>query len=473
MEFNKGENRNRYRTLASDIIIFIIGTVLSKAIQFVLMPLYTTYMSTEAYGIAELTNNLSELFFPIATLCIYEAAFRFAVDPEFDNKQLATAVFFVMKKSVIIGFLITIVCSFLFNYKYAFFLFFILYAYSIQMCAAYYVRGCGFSKIFAMSGVINALTLGLFNLIFLVLLKLNEEGYLISIGLSYVCSSIYLVIRGKINKQINKSASNRNDLTVLFKYCFPLIFYNVLYWVTTISGRYVLLWFTDSSTAGKYIAAIKIAAIINMIQQAIYAAFQLNTSRAYTEENREKYYSEITNLFISIYCTFGAMVICLTPLLAIFTLKNDFYEARIYLPIIMLAALINCISSVLGAMYSTYKKTKRMIGVSIVGALINFIIGIILTPQLGVFGVCIASVLCYFSQTIYKFIDIRKFCSITYSWKLVIPNIAILTIQVVIMSIEFHSNLFIAVGLTLFLFTINMKTLSLGTNLLLKKSKFV
>ena len=41
---------NKYRTLLSDIMIFIIGTVLAKAIQFILMPLYTTYMSTEAYG---------------------------------------------------------------------------------------------------------------------------------------------------------------------------------------------------------------------------------------------------------------------------------------------------------------------------------------------------------------------------------------------------------------------------------------
>ena len=99
---------NKYRTLLSDIMIFIIGTVLAKAIQFILMPLYTTYMSTEAYGIAELTNNLSELFFPIATLCVYEAAFRFAVDPEFSNRKLATAVAKVMLISSGIGLFIAI-----------------------------------------------------------------------------------------------------------------------------------------------------------------------------------------------------------------------------------------------------------------------------------------------------------------------------------------------------------------------------
>lgn len=451
------DGNNRYRILVSDIIIFIIGTVLAKAIQFLLMPLYTTYMTTEAYGVAELTNNLAELFYPIATLCIYEAAFRFAVEPNFDNDRLATAVTKVMGISLIIGLLITIMSRFLLDYQYAFYLFFILYAYSIRMCTAYYVRGRGFSKVFAMSGVINALMLSLFNLIFLVCFKSSESGYLISIGLSYCCSAIYLFIRGGVYKSVERGIDSRSDLFILFRYCIPLIFYNVLYWFITISGRYVLLWFSDASTAGKYVAAIKIAAVINMIQQAVYAAVQLNSSRAFSEENKEEYYSEITNLFISLYCTFGSIIICMTPILAKFTLKNDFYDARIYLPIIMLAALINCISSVLGTMYSTYKETKRMVGVSIVGAAINITVGMVLTPQLGVWGVCIASVLCYFSQTIYKFIDICKFCKIDYKWKIVIPNIILLTIQVVIMSLKISNKMMCSIGIAILLIIINMK----------------
>lgn len=455
----QSKGSNRYRTLASDIIIFTIGTVLAKAIQFFLMPLYTTYMTTEAYGVAELTNNLSELFLPIATLCIYEAAFRFTVDPDFDNKRLATAVAKVMGISLVVGFLITLICRVIFHYQYSFYLYFILYAYSIRMCAAYYVRSKGMPKIFAMSGVVNAITLSLFNLVFLVWLQSSESGYLISIGLSYCCSAIYLIFRGSVTKSIEKGVDSKKDLSILFKYCIPLIFYNVLYWFTTISGRYILLWFSGSSTVGKYVAAIKIAAVINMIQQAVYAAFQLNASRAYTEENKENFYSEITNLFVTLYCSFGAVIVCATPILSDLTLKNDFYDARIYLPIIMLAALINCISSLLGTMYSTYKKTQRMVGISIVGAGINILFGVLLTPKLSVWGVCIASVLCYFSQMIYKFIDIRKFCKIIYDWKTIISNIIILTIQVLVMSIEIPHNLLIAIGLTVVLFLGNIKVL--------------
>jgi len=450
---------NRYKRLASDIIIFIIGTVLAKAIQFILMPLYTTYMTTEAYGVAELTNNLSELFFPIATLCIYEGAFRFAVDPDFDNSHLATAVTKVMTKSVLIGLVLALVCRLIFNYQYAFYLYFILYAYSIRMCAAYYVRGIGYSKVFAMSGVVNALALSFFNFIFLVLLKTSEDGYLLSIGLSYCASALYLVWRGKIASKISLKTNSASDLKILFKYCVPLIFYNVLYWFTTISGRYILLWFTDSSTAGKYVAAIKIAAVINMVQQAVYAAFQLNSSRAFTEDNKEKYYAEITNIFISLYCTFGAVIVCCTPILAKFTLRNDFYDARIYLPAIMLGAIITCISSLLGTMYSTYKKTQLMVGVSVVGAGINIAVGLALTPIMGVWGICIASICCYSSQVVYKFIDVQKFCKIKYNWGIIISNISLLTIQVLIMSVNAKFAIIESIIIAMLLLIINLKSM--------------
>lgn len=448
---------NRYNRLASDIFIFVIGTVLSKAIQFVLMPLYTSYMTTEAYGVAELTNNLSELFFPIATLCIYEAAFRFAVDPEFDNSNLAATAFDVVMKSAIVGALIALIAKYIFQYKYVIYLYFILYSYSFRMTMAYYVRGIGKSKIFAISGIINAIALGFFSILFLVIFHTSESGYLISIGLSYCASALYLVVFGNIPKDIRDGIKTKKNRNVLFQYCTPLIFYNILYWFTTISGRYILNWFSDISTVGKYVAAIKIAAVINMIQQAVYAAFQLNSSRVFSESDKEKYYSEINNIFIIVYFLFGSIIICFTPILAKLTLKNDFYDAKVFLPIIMLGAIINCVSSLLNTMYSTYKKTSRMISVSIIGASINVIVGIILTPIIGIWGICSASVLCYFTQVIYKLYDINKFCKLNYKFIKIIPSFLLLITQVFVMSLEFKYDFIISILLMFFILVINLR----------------
>lgn len=462
-------NKNKFNNLFSDILIFIMGTVLAKAIQFILMPLYTSVMSAEAYGIAELTNNLSELFYPIATVCIYEAAFRFAVDPNFDNTVLARTIGKVLLKSLFIGFIVTMLMKYVFNYKYSYYLFFVLYSYSIRMCVAYYTRGKGHSKRFAISGVINAVSLSIFNILFLVLFEMREEGYLLSIGLGYCVSALYLLLQKDVINDLAQKPVVDSSPNILYRYCFPLIIYNVLYWFTTISGRYILMWFTDNSTAGKYVAAIKIAAVVNMIQQAIYAAFQLNSSKAFTEKGKEKYYSKVINLFITLYIVFGSIVISFTPILARITLKNEFYSARCYLPIIVFAALISCVSSLIGTMYSTYKKTKRMVGVSIVGALVNIIVGMLLCPIIGIWGICIASVLCYFIQTIYKVVDVNKFCKIHYQWNIVSFNTSMLVIQVMMLSLWFNKTQYFSVIVSLGLVFFNSKTIAKGLKLLIHK----
>lgn len=468
---NNKSPSDQYKRLVSDILIFIIGIVLTKAIQFLLMPLYTSYMTSEAYGIAELTNNLAELFFPIATLCIHEAAFRFAVDPDFEENGIVAAVIRVLAVSLCIGFFTAFISKLFFGYQYAFYLFFILYAYSIRMCAAYYVRGIGLSKIFAVSGVVNAIALGTFNVIFLIILKDEINGYLISIGLSYCVSAIYLLLKSRIVININFCVKTKNYLKILIEYSVPLIFYNVLYWFTTISGRYILMWFTDPSTVGRYVAAIKISAVINMIQQAVYAAFQLNSARMYIEKDKETYYSGVINVFISLYCTFGALIVCLTPILAKATLKNEFYSANCFLPVIMLSALINCISSLLGTMYSAYKKTQRMVAVSVIGAAINVGVGVILTPMCGIWGICIASICCSLSQTIYKFIDIAKFCKINYNWRLVISNMLLLSVIVIVMSTDISNKIIVSFCLLLILLFANQKFILMALDMLVNKKQ--
>ena len=48
---------SKYKVLASNTIIFAIGNILVKLISFFLMPLYTSVLTTEQYGVAELLNR--------------------------------------------------------------------------------------------------------------------------------------------------------------------------------------------------------------------------------------------------------------------------------------------------------------------------------------------------------------------------------------------------------------------------------
>lgn len=448
------KNEKKYVNLVSDIFIFIIGVVLTKVIQFVLMPLYTSFMSTDAYGVAELINSISELLYPIATLCIYEAAFRYAVDPNYENKQLATIITKLMALSFLIGASITAVGYYLYNFKYALYLFFIVYAYSLRNCAAYYVRGCGFSKNFALSGVVNAIALAGFSIVFIVFLNIEIEGYLLSIALAYCVSALYLILTSRLTNNIELKRYHLNEISVMLRYSIPLIPYNILYWVTMISERYILLYLTDASTAGIYVAAIKIGAVINMVQSAVYSAFQLNSARMFNDDDKETYYNTVNNSLTALYFAFGALIICFTPILASITLRKEFGIARQYLPLIMMTAIFNCISSLVGTMYTTYKKTNKMIPVSVIGALSNLFFSFLLIPIIGIWGACFASAISYLLQLIYKMFDTSYAFKLKYNWKMFLINLLLLSTQVLFAS--FNVSIFyvfsVIVAILLFIF---------------------
>ena len=79
---------NRYKTLLSNTAVFAIGNILVKLIAFFLMPLYTSVLTTEQYGVSELLNSTIEIILPLATVCMIEALYRFSIDKDADHKAL-------------------------------------------------------------------------------------------------------------------------------------------------------------------------------------------------------------------------------------------------------------------------------------------------------------------------------------------------------------------------------------------------
>ncbi len=80
--------KKSYKALVSDAAVFAAGNMLTKLIQFLLLPMYTALLTTEQYGIGELVNNTAELLYPLCCLGVYEGVFRFSIDRDSDNKAV-------------------------------------------------------------------------------------------------------------------------------------------------------------------------------------------------------------------------------------------------------------------------------------------------------------------------------------------------------------------------------------------------
>ncbi|WP_318766694.1 polysaccharide biosynthesis protein [Lactiplantibacillus carotarum] len=87
---------NRNKKLLSNSIVFTIGNLGSKFISFFMVPLYTLAMNTKQFGQVDLVITTVNLFLPIATLSLFDAVFRFAMDKEQDPAKVFSSGFLVL-----------------------------------------------------------------------------------------------------------------------------------------------------------------------------------------------------------------------------------------------------------------------------------------------------------------------------------------------------------------------------------------
>lgn len=82
----KQTSNNKYRTLASNIVILGIGQFGSKLLVYVMLNFYTSMLDKAAYG--DLTNviNAASIFISVFTLSIADGVLRFALEKNNDGK---------------------------------------------------------------------------------------------------------------------------------------------------------------------------------------------------------------------------------------------------------------------------------------------------------------------------------------------------------------------------------------------------
>ena len=94
------EDKSRYTNLFLNAALFAVNAFATKFVVFLLVPLYTYFMSSEEYGIADMSLTVISLVTPLATLSIADAAVRFIVGNRKNECEYVAIAFIVTCVSV-------------------------------------------------------------------------------------------------------------------------------------------------------------------------------------------------------------------------------------------------------------------------------------------------------------------------------------------------------------------------------------
>ena len=404
---------NGYKYLFKNIGLLTLSSFATKILVFFLVPLYTNILTTTEYGTYDLFNTTIGVLIPILTLNIQESVMRFSLEKKYSRNAIIT----IGAKYLLISNIIVIIgleINSIFNIsilvkQYAIF-FFLMYAtQSMSGIIISYIRGIDKIAELSVSSVIASfVTIGL-NIVFLAVFKWGLMGYFLAniVGPFFQC--IYLFFRANVIKNINFHNNFNTEKKAMLSYCKPMIANGVAWWVNNTSDRYIVIFFCGLAENGVYSVASKIPSILNIFQSIFNQAWTLSAVRDFDPEDKNGFFAntyKAYNCMMVILCSF---IIMFDKILAKCLYANDFYIAWKYVPWLTIAGVFGAMSGYIGGFFSAVKDSRIFASSSIVGAISNIILNLILTPYMGALGAAIATAVCYVEVWIFRYIQSKKY----------------------------------------------------------------
>lgn len=391
---------NKIKYLFSNTMIIGLATVCSKAIMYLMTPLYTYYMTAEQYGTADLIIMALNLVWPIFSLGVAEGVLRFSMSEEFCSEEVLGKSLSIIFRGFIVITIITIVIMILnpLTREYLW-IFPILFGLAtVQITLLNYCQGTGRINLYMYNNILFAFLLLGMTFFFVGKLQWGINGYLLSYVVAYGVTACFLANACKIHKIPLTIYSLKNDSIYkpLIRYSIPMVPMRISYWIISTSDRFMISMYTGVAENGLYAAAYKVPTIVSTVANIFVDSWKLSAIKEYENDNDDEFCNIVYRFYFILNFLFGAGMIFLCKWIAGFMLQEEFYYGWIYMPILLIGITLGNLQSYLTSFYIAAKKSKRCFSTVMWGAIINVVINIVLIPRFGGMGAASATTISYF-----------------------------------------------------------------------------
>lgn len=395
-------------------LIIAIGKFSTQVISYLLLPLYTSILTTSEYGIFDFLVTACIFVIPFITLLMEESMFRFLIDEDSDEgkrRVMSNACIYSIFSTIIWCLILFIVLT-LIGYKYTFvFILYIISCIFITLTNSI-TRGLSKLKLYALSNfILSAITIVL-NVLFIAKFRFGVNGLLYSTIIANTITSIFIFFKLKVYKFIKFKLVRKDELTKMVKYSYPLVPNSIGWSIINISDRIIVTFVLGSSENGIYAMANKFPNIMNTFSGFFFTAFKENASKAIKKKEYENYYNNILNIVHNSFITISLFLITVIPFVFNIFIKKDYVNAYDYIPILVIALYYGNMSGFYGSLFVAFKETKIIGTSTIVGAILNIIINIALIKFIGLYAAVISTLLSNYIVTIIRKEKLKKYMNL-------------------------------------------------------------
>lgn len=385
-------------------VVYGIGSVASKVIAIVLLPIIIRYLEPQSYGIAEVVMMLVLFSSAIIKLGLQNAMMRFYYDsPEHERDDVGMRVVRTTIAVLLLSLVVGSAIMFAFDSQIAgFFLndseradlvwYAILGLWSSVLFATITAtfrlqkRPGAFLRI-SLGNVIASAALTLY---FVTELRLGVRGLLLGNFLGYL---VMVPIAGWMQRAYLVPRIDRSLVAPMLRFALPTIPIAVAFQSLTLIDRTVLSRGAGLDELGVYGLAARFAAVVLIVVTALQLSWQPFAYSIKDDDEARRSYSLVTTWFVAgIGWMVAGMALLADPVVRALTVPT-YYDATVLVPMLALAAGIYGLYFLVGIGASRVKRTGWHAAVAMGAVAVSLIANVLLVPQYGARGAAIAAVL--------------------------------------------------------------------------------
>lgn len=385
--------------------IYMIGEIVPKLLNYLMLPIMTSYLSPEDYGIIGYVDAIILFVFIFSVLSLNSFLLReyFDLKTLESQKRLIGNFFLFLISYNLVLFLVSFVFLY-FLFQFIEVQFNILPILTIALFCNLIEIFCLFPQIIyrvqekALSYVYFAASKTLFALIavvFFLEFYYEDHGPIAKYYGITLSAAAYAIISFVIVKKNAIFSFDSKQLKEGFLFSLPLVLAALSFTVVDMSDRIILEYYVSMREIGIYSIAYALGFGVNVIIKGSYRAFEPLIFKNSQESNFLSIFSSIKKEYLAL--VFGAcfLLVLFSKEIIVLILPNEYYEAYLLMPIIVLAAFAKGIYTIQVLLLMIKKNTKVISKIMILGALLNVAINLIFIEDYGTIVAAISTLVSF------------------------------------------------------------------------------
>lgn len=449
---------NRYKKLGKNTILVFIGQAGSSLISLLMLPLYTSWLSTEEYGTVDLMSTYATILLSLVTCCIADAIFIFPKGAPRDDKSkyfssgllfslLATALFIILNS---VFYFLYKDGSFLHTYSWL--TLFLMYSMFIQRYFQQFTRSLENMKIFAATGVVYTIAVAVLAIVLIPYFHL--KGYIYSLIIANVVAALFSFFLSKSYQYLSVQIS-KYHLQILLTYSLPLIPNSIMWWLVNGMNRPLMEASLGMSAIGLFAVANKFPGIISMIANVFANAWGISMLDEFDKPGFSVFFNKVFKLitFVAVIASFFIIVFS-KEVIGLFA-SDAFHDAWHLLPLLVIGAVLNTSAGLIGGVFMASKQSKYFFYSSAAGAITSLALTYLFIRYCGLLGCVIAVCISFLVAFVLR---------VCFAWKYIkgfsIPYYSLMIIELLLTYFTTESEIQMLLKISIYILLLVVMTLA-------------